>query len=991
MYAGGLAEPDKTSSLTPLPKETAMVRRRVLIASVSIVLGLVGAARAENRILYTTQANPAAPGLPPGTASYDVFQTWSNGVCGGGQAFPYGTEYEWVPILDSGDAETTLVGLSGYAAYNPQPDESGYCQGGTCPAQPMSCNVGLDCFSSCGGTCDFAQGPSCAGGLCITPWSKFPDGVTNDQLPLACVNDAQCAPCGGTCSALGRSRGDLQMTHPFGFDYDVAIAPDPGYVQLLARGNVEGLHVTGDGQTALGGFEDIVYPYLHATTPANATMRGWCAPKFDDRCTSNAECTSGLCEGVVNGLGLNACSGGSNDGKRCAGARDCPGGTCGPWFPGTIGMETDHDLMPDAYQPRDGDRVAVFGHWIVDCGHGDSNTIPGFHTEIHPPLLVAAGRETGTGAFGAKCSAEESCTNVIGRPYLVSQNLGDGATVRHLEHETEKLGCLEATGPLISVAMEVEGFANLPDCTAGLDPTCVCNDDFGCIACEAASCGALDLCFTTGIACGAADPPLGDPCSTSIEARARVDGTPFRNTQQMQYFVEPENPRRNPGDKMLVKWQLTARTGVAVALSDAHDAGILVDVSLDPNRYKPAALPPKQDWVAFPDEIYPGFSWRGLFSLLGAFAAPVQVAIADRGVFNDRYDAPAAPDNTNSPNIKLADQLNGQLQAADIDDSQPFPLSGKLNVGWFRCSAGTSYAADCGGPRTSITLDGSGSSDPDGNPLTYTWTGPFLGGTATGVSPTVKFSGGGTFPVTLTVDNGQVSTSCTASVTIKTAAAFQLGGTGLNLSGDAGGIHGDVCVGPGGSLNVTGAQYVTGDIHLAPGDPLTKSGTGSIGPVQVEDLTARIADDVATAAEFAALPCTQSFSTLKSSTVITGNGGQNVICVGDLSLNGSSTVSLIGGAGDTFIVKISGKLKLTDSSRIVGVGVTPGAIVYDVVGAGQQVVISSSGSGGAGCCSASLDGTLLAVGRAVSAGPGLVRGAVIGMQGIGLGGGSSVQ
>jgi hypothetical protein len=73
------------------------------------------------------------------------------------------------------------------------------------------------------------------------------------------------------------------------------------------------------------------------------------------------------------------------------------------------------------------------------------------------------------------------------------------------------------------------------------------------------------------------------------------------------------------------------------------------------------------------------------------------------------------------------------------------------------------------------------------------------------------------------------------------------------------------------------------------------------------------------------------------------------------------------------------------------VGVTPGAIVYDVVGAGQQVVISSSGSGGAGCCSASLDGTLLAVGRAVSAGPGLVRGAVIGMQGIGLGGGSSVQ
>ena len=147
-----------------------LVLRRVLVASVAVFLALIGAARAENRILYTTQANPDAPGLPPGVASYDVFQTWANGVCGGGRSFPYGTEYEWVPILDSGDAETTLVGLSGYAAYNPQPDESGYCTGGTCPGQPMACSGGLDCFSSCGGTCDFAQGPSCAGGSCISPW-----------------------------------------------------------------------------------------------------------------------------------------------------------------------------------------------------------------------------------------------------------------------------------------------------------------------------------------------------------------------------------------------------------------------------------------------------------------------------------------------------------------------------------------------------------------------------------------------------------------------------------------------------------------------------------------------------------------------------------------------------------------------------------------------------------------------------------------------------
>lgn len=267
---------------------------------------------------------------------------------------------------------------------------------------------------------------------------------------------------------------------------------------------------------------------------------------------------------------------------------------------GLLAVETDSANVPSALKAfgdtvRVGDRIAVFGRWIVDSGHSVSTTVgDSYRAEVHPPMLMAIGGTRPGSATG------EILTRIVvsSRPYLVQQVYttdtstidndsapNDGTLLQHLNNEVDKL-----------------------------------HDAI--------------------------------PTSAKIEAHPKIASKPFSGVHLFRLSIRPPAPGGVGGtvvpSQVQVGFQFTCRTGVGVQVVGADDHVDLL-ISLNSAGYHAPPLPPRQTDVWNKDRLnsIDGgaadlLSFEQIASLFEG--SPVSKVVAEyalaHGIETDKYDVP---------------------------------------------------------------------------------------------------------------------------------------------------------------------------------------------------------------------------------------------------------------------------------------------------------------------------------------------------------------
>jgi hypothetical protein len=133
-------------------------------------------------------------------------------------------------------------------------------------------------------------------------------------------------------------------------------------------------------------------------------------------------------------------------------------------------------------------------------------------------------------------------------------------------------------------------------------------------------------------------------------------------------------------------------------------------------------------------------------------------------------------------------------------------------------------------------------------------------------------------------------------------------------------------------------------------------------------------DFASASSQFAALTPTQTIPTLNVTTIITGNGGDNIIQVGSINLK-NQNLTLTGGVNDYFIFNVTSDLLMSNALMTLLGGVVPQHVLFNVLGNGST---NSGISVNLLNPNSELFGTFLAPNGNIDVGQATVNGALIG-------------
>jgi hypothetical protein len=323
---------------------------------------------------------------------------------------------------------------------------------------------------------------------------------------------------------------------------------------------------------------------------------------------------------------------------------------------GFLGVEWENGLVPTGFQAEynDGDRVAVFGRWIVDVGEDA-------HTEIHPPLLLASASVYATPSSSGLTlfpkGVQYTRALFTSRPYLSGQTFLAG---RYPNDDIYKDGQSDDGHFLEHMLIEL---------------------------------GKLDSVFLSG----------------SLEAHPKIKQNPFQGPHIFPVIVRTTQAKPTVseiGESFVVSFYFTVRNGCAVEVVKNDESSVCVFIILNSVGYTPPPLTarkPLQITVSQMknDEAYAVLIANGVLDPLAGLSSSSGVQTDQYDPLNNgdftRLDSPAAAINV--PVDSLAALPAGKGITIDNSDSQPYPVTGWLEIGWG--GTGTPLAAE-GNPTASI-------------------------------------------------------------------------------------------------------------------------------------------------------------------------------------------------------------------------------------------------------------------------------------------------